>query len=203
MEIKLRKESKNDFESVFKLIEKAFQKEEHSDHKEQFLVERLRKSPAFIPELAIVAEVDNKIVGHILFTKLEIKNQSQSFESLALAPVSVLPEFHGKGIGSKLILYGHEIAKNLGYNSVILLGIVAITSILFIQLFWIKKTIQAQALAITIQEKEDSLNAVRFSERAHIALRDVLEQLAQQTPIPTNSANLYGAVKQLSVNYFL
>lgn len=122
MEIKLRKESKNDFESVFKLIEKAFEKEEHSDHKEQFLVERLRKSQAFIPELAIVAEVDNKIVGHILFTKLEIKNQSQSFASLALAPVSVLPEFHGKGIGSKLILFGHEIAKNLGYNSVILLG---------------------------------------------------------------------------------
>lgn len=93
--------------------------------------------------------------------------------------------------------------KRKTVNSVILLGIVAITSILFIQLFWIKKTIQAQALAITIQEKEDSLNAVRFSERAHIALRDVLEQLAQQTPIPTNSANLYGAVKQLSVNYFL
>ena len=93
--------------------------------------------------------------------------------------------------------------KRKTVNSVILLGIVAITSILFIQLFWIKKTIQAQALAITIQEKEDSLNTVRFSERAHIALRDVLEQLAQQTPIPTNSANLYGAVKQLSVNYFL
>lgn len=93
--------------------------------------------------------------------------------------------------------------KRKTVNSVILLGIVAITSILFIQLFWIKKTIQAQALAITIQAKEDSLNTVRFSERAHIALRDVLEKLAQQTPIPINSANLYGAVKQLSVNYFL
>ncbi len=122
MEIKLRQENENDYKSVFQLIEKAFEKEEYSDHKEQFLVERLRKSDAFIPELSIVAEVENKIVGHILFTKLEIKNESQSFQSLALAPVSVLPEFQGKGIGSKLILYGHEVAKKLGYKSVILLG---------------------------------------------------------------------------------
>lgn len=122
MEIKLRQENENDYKSVFQLIEKAFEKEEYSDHKEQFLVERLRKSEAFIPELSIVAEVEDKIVGHILFTKLEIKNESQSFQSLALAPVSVLPEFQGKGIGSKLILYGHELAKELGYKSVILLG---------------------------------------------------------------------------------
>ena len=110
MEIKLRQENENDYKSVFQLIEKAFEKEEYSDHKEQFLVERLRKSDAFIPELSIVAEVENKIVGHILFTKLEIKNESQSFQSLALAPVSVLPEFQGKGIGSKLIpgILGHS-----------------------------------------------------------------------------------------------
>ncbi|AWK04989.1 GNAT family N-acetyltransferase [Flavobacterium crocinum] len=122
MEIKLRQENKNDFESVFHLIEKAFEKEEYSDHKEQFLVERLRKSEAFIPELSIVAESEGKIVGHILFTKLKVVNDADSFESLALAPVSVLPEFQGKGIGAKLILYGHEIAKELGCKSVILLG---------------------------------------------------------------------------------
>ncbi|WP_289665871.1 GNAT family N-acetyltransferase [Flavobacterium panacagri] len=122
MEVKLRQENKNDFESVFQLIEKAFEKEEFSDHKEQFLVERLRDSDAFIPELSIVAEIDDTIVGHILFTKLEIKNETQAFQSLALAPVSVLPEFQGKGIGSKLILYGHEVAKSLDYKSIILLG---------------------------------------------------------------------------------
>lgn len=122
MEIRLRQENKKDYETVFQLIEKAFEKEEYSDHSEQFLVNRLRDSDAFIPELSIIAEVEGKIVGHILFTKLKIKNQSQSFQSLALAPVSVLPEFQGKGIGSKLILYGHDVAKKLGYKSVILLG---------------------------------------------------------------------------------
>lgn len=122
MEIKLRQENEKDYKSVFQLIEKAFEHEEYSDHKEQFLVERLRKSDAFIPELSIVAELENKIIGHILLTKLEIKNDLESFESLALAPVSVLPEFQGKGIGSKLIMHSHKVAKDLGYKSIILLG---------------------------------------------------------------------------------
>lgn len=122
MNIILRQENKEDYESIFQLIEKAFQNLEYSDHKEQFLVERLRKSDAFIPQLSIVAEVEGKIVGHILFTKLQIVNELEVFESLALAPVSVLPEFQGKGIGSKLIRYGHEIAEKFGYESVVLLG---------------------------------------------------------------------------------
>ncbi|QSW89988.1 MULTISPECIES: N-acetyltransferase [Flavobacterium] len=122
MEVLIRQENKNDYESVFRLIEKAFKDLEYSDHNEQFLVERLRKSEGFIPQLSIVAEVGGQIVGHILFTKLQIVNELNVFESLALAPVSVLPEFQGKEIGSKLILYGHEQAERLGYESVVLLG---------------------------------------------------------------------------------
>ncbi|MDN3675620.1 N-acetyltransferase [Flavobacterium branchiarum] len=122
MEITIRQENENDYPKVFKIIEEAFKNEEYSDHKEQFLVEKLRKSDAFIPELSLVAEVDNEIVGHILLTKLQIENKDQTFESLALAPVSVKPEFQGKGIGSKLILESHAIAKKLGYKSIILLG---------------------------------------------------------------------------------
>ncbi|MEM0991954.1 MAG: N-acetyltransferase [Bacteroidota bacterium] len=93
-----------------------------SDHKEQFLVERLRKSSAFISELSMVAEVGGKIVGHILLTKLKIKQETNEFDSLALAPVSVLPEFQGKGIGGKLILESHKKAKALGHKSIVLLG---------------------------------------------------------------------------------
>ncbi|WP_319800069.1 MULTISPECIES: GNAT family N-acetyltransferase [Flavobacterium] len=82
----------------------------------------MRKSDAFIPELSIVAEIENEIIGHILLTKLLIINETKSFESLALAPVSVKPEFHRQGIGSRLITESHAIAKKLGYKSIILLG---------------------------------------------------------------------------------
>ena len=75
MEIAIRQEESKDFKAVFYLIEEAFKTEKLSDHKEQFLVERLRKSDAFIPELSLIAEIDNKIVGYILLTKLKIKNK--------------------------------------------------------------------------------------------------------------------------------
>lgn len=120
--MKIRQENKNDYKEVFHLIEEAFRKVEFTDHKEQFLVERLRNSDAFIPELSLVAEIDSKIVGHILLTKLKIRDKSKEFNSLALAPVSVLPQFQGKGIGGKLILEAHKTAKELGYMSIILLG---------------------------------------------------------------------------------
>ncbi|MDQ1855176.1 GNAT family N-acetyltransferase [Chryseobacterium sp. WLY505] len=121
--ITIRQEEKKDHQQVFQLTEEAFREMEHSDHQEQFLVEKLRKSEAFIPELSLVAE-DEKgtIAGHILFTKIKIVNEEKSFDSLALAPVSVKPEFQNQGIGAKLILEGHHIAKELGYKSVILIG---------------------------------------------------------------------------------
>lgn len=118
----IRQEKTTDFKSVFDLIEKAFKTEKMSDHREQFLVERLRNSTAFIPELSMVAEVDDKIIGHILLTKLKIKKDQTEFNSLALAPVSVLPEHQGKGIGGMLIEQAHKTAKELGYKSIVLLG---------------------------------------------------------------------------------
>ncbi len=118
----IRQEQPKDYPLVSNLISAAFKNEPHSDQTESLLVGRLRKSEAFIPELSLVAELDGKIVGHILLTKIKIVNKGNSFESLALAPVSVLPAYQRKGIGRKLILEAHKIAKQLGYKSVALIG---------------------------------------------------------------------------------
>jgi predicted N-acetyltransferase YhbS len=72
MHIILRQETSADYDQVFDLVKKAFANLEISDKTEQFLVERLRKSDAFFPELSIVAEFENKVVGYILLTKLKI-----------------------------------------------------------------------------------------------------------------------------------
>jgi len=122
MEVKIRKEQPADHPTVFRLVEQAFENEEFSDHTEQFLVERLRKSTAFVPDLSLVAEADEKIVGHILLTKVQIKNGDSQWPSLALAPVSVLPDFQSRGVGSALITGAHQRAKELGYKSVAVLG---------------------------------------------------------------------------------
>lgn len=122
MDARIRQESKGDYKVVFNLVEKAFESDPISDHREQFLVERLRKSQAFVPELSMVAEIANKIVGHILLTKIKVKNGQNEFNSLALAPVSVLPGYQGNGIGGLLIKQAHKTATELGYKSIILLG---------------------------------------------------------------------------------
>ncbi|WP_447637995.1 GNAT family N-acetyltransferase [Flavobacterium microcysteis] len=123
MNITIRKEEKKDYKLVFNLVQRAFEKELMSDHTEQELVERLRNSEAFVPELSLVAEIGEQIVGYILLSKIKIVNKTlEETESLAMAPVAVLPEFQGKGVGARLIESAHEKAKELGFGSVVLLG---------------------------------------------------------------------------------
>lgn len=122
MEVTIRQETEGDRSSVFTLIEEAFKDEEYSDHQEQFLVERLRVSDAFIPGLSLVAEIDGQVVGYVLLTRIIIKNNLLHYGSLALAPVAVLPQYQKKGIGGQLIHTAHEKAKALGFTSVVLLG---------------------------------------------------------------------------------
>ena len=123
MELNIRKEEQADYPFVFDLVKKAFQAEAMSDHKEQYLVERLRKSGSFREELSIVAEKDGKVIGYVLLTEINIINsQSQSFISLALAPIAILPAYQGQGVGTALMHAAHEKAKELGYGSIVIVG---------------------------------------------------------------------------------
>ncbi len=117
--MQIRQETDHDYSQVYTLIKEAFALAEHSDGKEQDLVVDLRKNKeAFIPKLSLVAEEEGKIIGHILFTKMKVGED----EVLALAPLSVKPEYQRQGIGTKLILEGHRIARDLGYTHSVVLG---------------------------------------------------------------------------------
>lgn len=122
MNIITRRETEKDFESIYKLIEESFKTAEHADGNEQDLVNKLRNSDSYINELTLVAIDGDKIVGHIMFTKAFIESENNKVETLALAPLAVSPEYQGKGVGSKLINDALNIAKGLGYYSVIVLG---------------------------------------------------------------------------------
>lgn len=122
MSLTIRPETPADYDRVFEITEAAFRDLEISDHTEQHLVNRLRTSTAYIPELALVAELDGEVVGHILFTRAAIDGPDRSWESLTLAPVSVAPEHQRHGIGGQLIRAGIKIARELGFDSINLVG---------------------------------------------------------------------------------
>ena len=118
MNIQIRQEYKDDFKAIDEVNNSAF-----GQDNEAKLVGLLRNTDAFVPELSLVAILDNKIVGHILFTKIKIKDSNQNeFDSLALAPLAVRPEYQRKGIGAQLIQSGLEKARELNFKSVIVLG---------------------------------------------------------------------------------
>lgn len=113
----IRQETPADYPVVYDVNTSAFKRKE-----EATLVDRLRGGSSFIPQLSLVATVDGKVVGYILFTKVNIVGNGHHEEGLALAPVAVFPEWQRKSIGSKLVITGLQIAKDLGYKSVMVLG---------------------------------------------------------------------------------
>ena len=114
----IRQERIEDYNLIYTVVKAAFDSAEHADGNEQELVTALRKGENYIPQLALVAEEKGEIVGHIMFTKARVGET----DVLALAPLSVLPEYQRKGIGTALIKEGHIIAKDLGYGYSVVLG---------------------------------------------------------------------------------
>lgn len=119
--INIRTETAPDYNTVNELISSMICHSVFSIGEECKIVTNLRKSHDFINELSLVAEVDEKIVGHILFSKLAIKDTDCTHTALAMWPVTVIPEFRDK-IAYELINNGHIIALRHGFESVIVLG---------------------------------------------------------------------------------
>jgi putative acetyltransferase len=84
------------------------------------LVERLRAEGAVLASL--VAELEARVIGHILFTRMSIETPAGSIPAVALAPLAVLPEYQRQGIGGRLIQHGLERLRQQGERIVIVLG---------------------------------------------------------------------------------
>lgn len=118
----IQPEREEDYLEVEELVKAAFMELTEGNPMEHILVNQLRKGESFVPELSLIAHDEERILGHILLTTIRIIGVDQEILSLAMAPVSVLPEMQNQGIGGELIRVSIEIAKELGYGSIIVLG---------------------------------------------------------------------------------
>jgi len=123
----IRKETPEDYYAVEELTREVFWRmywgEGQTICDEHLLVNKLRNVDAFVPELSIVAELDGKIVGHIIYSKSRVVDESgKEHELLTFGPLSISPEHQGRGIGKAIIEQSFEKARELGFRAVIIFG---------------------------------------------------------------------------------
>ncbi len=86
------------------------------------LVTGLLADPSARPLLSLVATINGRVVGHILFTNVRLANSQRIVPASLLAPLCVLPEYQNKGIGGQLIDAGVKRLKEAGVELVFVLG---------------------------------------------------------------------------------
>ena len=116
--IVIRNETPDDIEAITEVTIAAFKTLPISQHTEQFIIEALRAAKALA--VSLVAEVDNRVIGHIAFSPVILSDGTPNW--YGLGPVSVLPEYQRKGIGKALIEKGLSHLKDLKAQGCCLVG---------------------------------------------------------------------------------
>ena len=99
----VRQEREAEFPAIYELIRTAFATAEVSDGDEQDFANRLRIHGNYIPELALVAECQGKLIGHIMLTRTVVtQDDGTPYEALMIAPLSVVLDYRNQGVGSAL-----------------------------------------------------------------------------------------------------
>jgi predicted N-acetyltransferase YhbS len=121
--IKIRNEEKPDYEKVEEIARKAFWNLYVPGCDEHYLVHVMRSHKDFIPELDLVIEVDNEVIGNIMYTKTKLVDESgEEKDILTFGPVCISPEYQRKGYGKMLLEYSFEKAIALGYDVIVIFG---------------------------------------------------------------------------------
>ena len=113
----IRPEHPDDIDAIFEVNFQAF-----GQDGEARLVNALRDEGEYNHELSLVAESDDRIIGHILFPPIAIVSDTAETAALALAPLAVHQDFQCLGIGTALIGEGLMECRRLGHRIVIVVG---------------------------------------------------------------------------------
>jgi putative acetyltransferase len=113
--VQVRHERAGDEEAIRDVNDKAFGQSDESR-----IVDTVRAGGH--AALSLVAVVDHRIVGHILFTPVEIERGASAHRAFGLGPMAVLPACQRQGIGSALVQSGLRECTRLGGGIVVVVG---------------------------------------------------------------------------------
>jgi putative acetyltransferase len=116
-DLTIRPEAPADHEAISAVVAAAFGSEA-----EVVLVDRIRSSPELVPEMALVAELDGAVVGHVMGSYAVVRNDDGERPISMLSPLAVHPDHHKRGIGGALVRALLEIADRRGEPAMIVEG---------------------------------------------------------------------------------
>lgn len=114
----IRDERPEDIQAIAQVTAAAFATHPHSQQTEVFIISALRKAGAL--SVSLVAEVENRVVGHVAFSPITIDGQRCDW--YGAGPVSVLPSLQRQGIGTALMNKGLDKLKSAGAKGCALVG---------------------------------------------------------------------------------
>jgi putative acetyltransferase len=114
----IRFETPADVADIHALTAAAFLNAPHTDHTEQFIVDALRNAGALT--ISLVAQENDKIVGHVAASPVSISDGSSGW--FGLGPISVSPERQGQGIGTLLMNRAMQLLREQGASGCVVLG---------------------------------------------------------------------------------
>ncbi|MFI6264385.1 GNAT family N-acetyltransferase [Micromonospora sp. NPDC051006] len=120
--LRLRPEDPADAGPVRRVLAAAFARPDVATPPEVGLVDELRGSDVWIPELAMVAEYGGEVVGYALLTRVRVKSERGSEPALALGPLAVAPHRQRVGHGTAVVQASLDAATELGERLVVVLG---------------------------------------------------------------------------------
>lgn len=120
MNITIRDEEPGDHAAVRSITIEAFNACPYGHNGEADLIERLRA--ACNPILFLVACTEDDVVGHVLFSPIELRAKGKTLQGMGLAPMSVAPKHQRAGVGKLLVTAGLQRLVNDGCPFVVVLG---------------------------------------------------------------------------------
>lgn len=121
-DIIIREETPAEYHKVEEVALRAFWNKYHQGCNEHLLVHKLRTNEAYVPQLSRIAEVNGEIAGMICYSKSLLQKDGRQKEILTFGPLCVLPEWQGCGIGGALLDETLALAKQQGFEGVVILG---------------------------------------------------------------------------------